>query len=130
MAEGLKPMPLDLPKLKWESFDPARFVMDYDKTTDILYVRPPKARAATSVDLDEDVWLRVDLATGEIVGFEIDDFELVFLKKHPELAAPWHEIRPKAPTEKMALVLAIFLEFLRSLASPHPQQPRLEPRAI
>jgi uncharacterized protein YuzE len=129
LAEGIRPLPLDLPELQWDSFDPTRFIMDYDKNADIMYVRLPQARPATSIDLDEEVWLRVDPVTGEIVGFEIDDFELVFLRKHPELAAPWHEVRPRQTTEKVALVLRILLEFVRSMAGPHPQQPRLQPHA-
>jgi len=129
LADGMKPLPLDLPEVKWDSYDPARFVLDYDKKADIMYVRLPEARPATTIDLNDEVWLRVDLETGEIVGFEIDDFELVFLKKHPEIAAPWHETRPKRSDEKMAFVVAVLFELLRSLIGAHPQQLQFRPHA-
>ena len=129
MAEGLKPLPLDVPEPKWDSFDPRRFVLDYDKDTDIMYVRHAQPRPGTNIDISEEVWLRIEPETGEILGFEIDDFELVFLKRHPELAALWKDVRPKATAERVAFVISVFLEFLKSLAGPHPQQPRLQPHA-
>ena len=129
MAEGrgLKPVPLDVASPKWESFDPAQFVLDYDKKTDILYARPAQPRAATSIDVDEEIWLRMDPITGEIVGFEIDDFQLVFLKKHPEIAAAWYEESTKRQArDRVTLVLTILVELLRRIAGSHPQQPRLQ----
>lgn len=123
-GRGIKPMPLDVPILKWDSFDPARFVVQYDKKADILYAHTPKPRRATSIDIDEEVWINVDLETGEIVGIQIDDFELVFLKKHPEVAAVWPGAKPRA-SDRVTFFLTIILEFLRSLVGESPQQPRL-----
>lgn len=66
--------------------------VDYDGATDVLYVtrdgRPTIARHA-----HEELWLLRDVETGEVRGFFIEDFETVFLKRHPELAAAWREYR-------------------------------------
>lgn len=125
MAEGRGvALQLDLPPLKWESLDPAKMVLDYDRKSDILHIRPPKARPATSFDIDDEVWIRIDLETGEVVGIEIDDFELVFLKKHPEVAAVWPGAKSKA-SERVRFFLEILADFLRTLVGDNPQQPAL-----
>lgn len=61
----------------------------YEKKRDILYVsvRPP--RPAISVDLNGEAWIRLVRETGEVVGFEIEDFERAFLRNHPDLAREW-----------------------------------------
>ncbi|HYM15834.1 MAG TPA: hypothetical protein VEZ14_09760 [Dehalococcoidia bacterium] len=133
MAEGetVAPMPLDLPMPKWHEFDPGRFVLDYDKSADVLYVLPAQPRPATSIDLDEEVWLRLDLTTGEVLGFEFEAFQSVFLVKHPEIAAVWRRDhgRTTPVSEGKPPLLDALLNYLRSLmgSNNHPQQPRLIP---
>jgi hypothetical protein len=52
-----------------------------------------KAPPAISHDVNGEVWLRVVRETGQIVGFEFEDFERVFLRNHPELEPEWKRIR-------------------------------------
>ncbi len=72
------------------------FGLRYQEKEDTLFIRPDKPRPAVSFDWNGEFWLRFDPKTGEIVGIEINDFESVFLKKHPELAQLWYGIRPSS----------------------------------
>jgi len=119
-----------------------KFNMLYDKDQDILFLGPDKPRPATSVDWNGELWLRVDIQTGEIVGLEIDDFEGFFLRKHPEIAKAWEEERPSATLpERLGAVgkarshkdisseplVRIITNFLMSLFRSTPCQPSLDP---
>lgn len=106
------------------------FTPVYHKDEDTFFLRPEKPRPATSVDWDGEFWLRVDPESGEVVGLEIEDFETVFLKKHPELASAWKEAKPLCH-RKMShgyvettweAFLRIILEFLQTFLKKNPQQ--------
>lgn len=74
-------------------------------------------QAATSIDRD-GVWYRVTPQTGTITGIEIEDFESVFLKKHPELQPSWKQVRKivindkaDASTKTFGNILFAFLQY-------------------
>ncbi len=106
------------------------FTSVYHEDEDTFFLRPEKPRPATSVDWDGEFWLRVDLESGEVVGFEIEDFETVFLKKHPELASAWKEAKPLCHRKRShsyeettwEAFLRIILEFLQTFIKKNPQQ--------
>ena len=86
---------LEIPKIDVTTLDNIKhFVLTYHEQEDTLFMRPNEARPATSFDCNGEFWLRVAPETGEIVGVEVNDFEAVFLKKHPELAKAWKEVKP------------------------------------
>lgn len=127
MADLAREPVADLPMPRFEEFDPGKFRMVYDKRHDTLFIRGPVPRPATSVDLDGEIWLRMDPLTGEILGFEIEDFVQVFLAKHPDIANAWREAhgrRRGAPRQEESLV-AIIINWIRQFLTVHPQQPRL-----
>lgn len=109
------------------------FIPVYDKHEDTLFCRPDKPRPATSVDWNGEIWIRVDPENGEIVGLEIDEFEAVFLKKHPELIMVWEEIKPLCRKKKAKKseepiwesFLRIILNFLIQLFRENPKQASL-----
>ena len=105
------------------------FVSVYHGDEDTFFLRPANPRPATSFDWDGDIWLRVDPASGEIVGIEIDDFESIFLKKHPEIAKAWEEVKPhclrKKSEETMESFILIIWDFLQKLFRENPQQASL-----
>jgi len=73
-------------KIDWDTVDNIlTFDVDYDEESDTLFMQSTELLPAVSVDCDEEVWFRVDPKTGEILGIEIEGFQKVFLKKHPEL---------------------------------------------
>ena len=103
----------------------------YHKNEDTLFIRPEKPAPATSVDWEGEIWVRVDMKSGKIVGFEIDDFESIFLKKHPEIAKAWEEyrclnrnrrIKPKKRNDFCESFYRILYNFLIALFNTHPQQ--------
>lgn len=109
------------------------FDLIYHEDEDVLFARPKTARPATSLDWDGEFWIRVDPETGEIVGFEIDDFEAIFLKKHPILAKAWQEAKPMCRTKRTEKYedaswesfLRIMYEFLMQFLKENPIQPTL-----
>lgn len=106
-----------------------KLLPSYDKKFDTFFVLPLKPVPAVSVDWDGEFWVRVR-SNGEIVGIEVENFERVFLVKHPEVAAIWNEFKPiclknerKMQTpEECESFLRILLNFLSGLFKTHPQQ--------
>jgi len=116
----------DLPMPRFEEFDPSKFGMVYDKRHDTLFIRSAVPRPATSVDLDGEVWMRMDPLTGEILGFEIEDFVRVFLARHPDIANAWREAHGRHHlVRQQESLVAIIINWIRQFLSVHPQQPRL-----
>jgi hypothetical protein len=79
-----------------------------------------------SLDVDDELWVRFDPDTGEIVGFEVEDFKRIFLKRNPELHqswaklepqlnASWTRIRHRRNNEKLATAAALLLEYIKRL---------------
>jgi len=48
--------------------------MYYDKKGDVLYLSVGDPRPAVSEELEDDVLLRLDLETGDVVGFTVLNF--------------------------------------------------------
>jgi uncharacterized protein YuzE len=69
------------------------FALKYDSRRDVLFLRPTPPVAATSIDCDGQLWLRVRIDTGEVAGLEIEDFKAVFLPRHPQLRSAWEGLR-------------------------------------
>ena len=61
-----------------------QFEVSYDDESDIMLMQSRVKRPAVSIDLNGEAWIRVDPQTGEIVGVEIEGFQEVFLRNHPE----------------------------------------------
>jgi len=107
-----------------------KFTLTYHDKEDTLFLHPAEPREATSIDLNGEIWLRVDVRTREILGLEIEDFEAVFLKRHPDLAHAWQEVKPwchrrKRPKEHVQSFLLILLNFLSAFVRNSPQQGQL-----
>ena len=68
------------------------YTFSFDRELDTLYWLSMPVETATSTDRD-GVWYRVNPETGKITGIEIEDFEKLFLKKHPELEPSWKQVR-------------------------------------
>lgn len=102
----------------------------YHKDEDTLFIRSGNPRPAISFDLDGEIWVRIDPDTSNIVGLEIDDFESIFLKKHPELLNVWRQVKsyclPKKTRKRNGSdwesFIRILLDFLSSLLRDSPQQ--------
>lgn len=127
---------LDIPKIDFSTLTPDRikaFRLVYHDGEDVLFLRPDTPRPATSFDLEGEMWIRVDPETGEIVGLEIEDFEAIFLRKHPEVAQAWAEVKPLShrKTKKRDTdmtwesFLLIIVNFLLAFLRDNPQQMRL-----
>ena len=83
-----------LDMLKCDEQRAAAFKLSYDGKWDVLFIREEPKRAAVSLPVGQDAWLRYDPQTLEIVGAEVEDFEKAFLVRHPNLKADWEQIKP------------------------------------
>src|SRR5437016_4677597 len=68
--------------------DPGSAAIEYDAATDTLFFRRVVA-PATSVNIDGELWLRVDPHSGEVYGLEIEAFRQDFLKRHKDIGKLW-----------------------------------------
>ena len=119
------------PKLpRTEDVDPLNVLLRFDRVSDTLHVHLfGKAQPAVSVDVGPHLYLRIDVETEEMVGFQIDHFLYRVVKDHPafleaaELAGvPADEvaaIRQALPREvrQRAAVDAVFAQ-LAALSYP------------
>ena len=72
-------------------------LLDYRRPQfDYLVVRFGQEKPAGHTSVGESVWPRYDRATGEILGMDIFDFELLLLPNHPELREGWLALRERA----------------------------------
>ena len=132
---GRTEMKLDTPKVDFSTLDKIKtFHPVYHEAEDVFFLRPDTPRPATSFDLEGEVWIRFDPETGEIVGLEIDDFEAIFLRKHPEVARAWAETKPschrKATKRGIDMTgdsfLLIIVNFLLAFVREVPRQIELD----
>lgn len=65
-----------------------RFQISYDKTGDVLYLSVGDPRAAISEEIGDDVLLRLDLDTGELVGLTVLNFSARFSDAHSAEVLP------------------------------------------
>jgi hypothetical protein len=111
------------------------FIPLYDSRRDTFFLRPQKAKPATSFDWDGEFWIRLDPVSHEIVGLEIENFESVFLKKHPEVANVWKQAKTaciKKPIKQRdedacESFIRIIIEYLLRIFRERPQQLSLSP---
>jgi len=118
------------PEINFHTLDNIKNMLPYyNQSQDIFYLTDEKPRPATSYDMDGLFWLRIDIETGEIVGLQIDNFESVFIKKHPELNKAWKQTKhlyihkqKKSRQQNNELFLLIIIDFILSLFKNNPPQ--------
>ena len=94
-----KPKVFPRPPFRWPD-ENTPGLLDYRRPQfDYLVVRFGQGRQdqpACHTPLDEDIWPRYDVVTGDILGMDIFDFELLLLPNHPELLEGWQSLRERA----------------------------------
>ena len=122
MARNLTPQPDNLPEPRFPaSLQNAQML--YDRDGDMLIIRLGSSRPATSVHIAGELWLRMDPVAGDVTGFEIEDFEAVFLKRHPTLGVIWSEIGADTQAQPSPHSDSLFIERILKLFNtlPHPR---------
>jgi hypothetical protein len=105
--------------------DLSRFRIGYDRKRDTLLVSVRNPGPAVSVDIGDGVWMRVIPTARQDVGFEIEDFERIFLRKHPDQVAAWRGARKRGAfgfrhTGKPGHFVESMLGYLMRSAASHP----------
>ena len=94
-----KPKAFPMPPFRWpEANTPA--LLDYRRPQfDYLVVRfgwERQEQPACHTSIPESIWPRYDVVTGDILGMDIFDFELLLLPNHPDLREGWLALRERA----------------------------------
>ena len=76
-----------------ESMDLSKLDIEYDRQSDVFYFRLSAVHDWVAEDFNGEFFVLRDVETGNVVGFLVEDFEKVFLRKHPELENAWREGR-------------------------------------
>ncbi len=126
VLRGMKPITPDMSTLG----NLQTYLPRHDSRRDVFFLRPSTPRPATSIDCGGQFWMRVDVNTGEIIGLEIEDFEAIFLKQHPEVGQAWRTYKRQAAGTNADRVtqsfLVILAGFLRSFLAGCSEQQTME----
>jgi uncharacterized protein YuzE len=89
-VHSLKINPLDI-----DSIDQDKLWAHYDPEADsiVIYLTGGPVRAI-SVLVGDDIYLKVNPKTGDIVGFHIEVWERKFTPAHPEVHSIWRRLQP------------------------------------
>lgn len=110
-------------------------IPSYHQQEDTFFATLEPPTPAVSYDVDGELWIRYDPKTKEIVGFEIENFESIFLKKHPEISRLWKETKPFCVRRKTRssdsdicdAFIRILVEFFTNFLNDNPQQLTFSP---
>ena len=91
-----KPKVFPMPPFQWPDANTPG-LLDYRRPQfDYLVVRFGPEGPGSHTSIPESIWPRYDRVTGEILGMDIFDFELLLLPNHPELRDGWLALRERA----------------------------------
>lgn len=80
--------------LQVDTIDQDRLWAHYDEEADSMVIYLTGAPVfAISVHVEDDIYLKVDSAAGNIVGFHVEAWAQNFLPSHPELQAVWQKLQ-------------------------------------
>jgi hypothetical protein len=107
-----------------------KLVPVYNPDEDVLFIKPKESIPAVSYDWGGEIWIRFKPESKEVIGLEIENFETVFIKKHPEVAGVWKAAKPfcnqkKTRVKKDSICQSfkkILLSILEELLKNNPQQ--------
>ncbi|MBI2934031.1 MAG: hypothetical protein HYY29_00510 [Chloroflexi bacterium] len=106
-----------------------KFCVAYHPEEDTLFLRPGKALPGTSIDWNGEIWIRVNIRTGAIVGLEIDEFQSVFLKRHPELDKAWSRFKLLSKKQQQSActgpAVLIILNFFKTVLEANRNETHL-----
>ena len=121
--------------LKSDERRTSAFKLSYDGKWDVLFIREEPKQAAVSLPVGQDAWLRYNPQTLEIVGAEVEDFEKVFLVRHPNLKADWKQIKPYVTKHRPSVgddlveqIAALIHQVLGWLGKPLDEGTQIAPR--
>ena len=106
------------PNPRFPRIKPEKLQIIYDKLGDILIVHLGPSGPASSLDVDGEYWLRMNPASREVYGIEIEGFEAGYLRRHPDIAELWMGAGGREGTElRPESRLALVKRILRSAPS-------------
>jgi hypothetical protein len=91
----MEPMePIEFRRTYVDRQDPNQVQWSYDRKLDTLFIdlEAPKGPKATYY-IEDGVNIVFDPMTNEVVGFHVDDWQLIFLRRHSNLRWSWYRYR-------------------------------------
>lgn len=84
----------EAPKMTRKTLDTLKKLsLRYNPDEDVLYLKDDGNIPAVSHDWNGEIWIRFEPVSRKIIGLEIEDFESVFVRKHPEVAKAWKTVK-------------------------------------
>jgi hypothetical protein len=102
----------------------------YDEEADSMVIYITGAPVfAISVHIEDDTYLKVNPATGDIVGFHVEAWKQNFLPSHPELQTVWQTLQPvvDSPSGWMTVLRMLALWMIFVFKSDHVLQSAPQP---
>lgn len=108
--------PITINPLVTDAIDQRNLWVHYDEVADSLVIYlTGKPERAVSMELDSDAYLKINPATGDIVGFHIEAWQQGFLPAHADLQEAWRKLKPITATpdwDYLLRMVALWLIFL------------------
>lgn len=86
---------LTINPLNVDVLDQNKLWVHYDPEADsiVIYITGAPMRAV-SVHMGNDIYLKVDPRSGDVVGFHIEAWARNFVPEHPEVQSVWNKMQP------------------------------------
>ncbi len=96
-AQWRKHNPMRINPFSVDTVDQNQLWVHYDDEADslVIYITGQPI-FALSVEVEPDIYLKVDPATGDIVGFHVEKWERGFLPTHPDLQTVWQTVEKRS----------------------------------
>jgi uncharacterized protein YuzE len=124
------PSKIQVNPMSVDTIDQDKLWVHYDDEADSMVIYITGAPVfAISVHVDDDTYIKVNPATGDIVGFHVERWEQNFLPSHPELQAVWQKLQPvvDATPDWVMLLRMVALWIIFVFKSDHFLPPLLQP---
>ncbi|MEZ4864596.1 MAG: DUF2283 domain-containing protein [Caldilineaceae bacterium] len=100
-----------------DTIDQEKLWVHYDDEADSMVIYITGAPVfAVSVPVEDDTYLKVNPATGDIVGLHVEAWEQHFLPTHPQFQAAWQKLQSIADAtpdwNTLLRMVALWLIFL------------------
>lgn len=114
-------MKVDLDSFVSLKVDPDLLWVNYDEVTDsiIMYITGEPTRSV-AVALGDNIYAMVDPKTSQVVGFQFEAWEKVFIPAFKQATQTWNEVKPNLTSGWSYNLQTLVLWFVAMLQS-HPK---------
>ncbi|RLF31626.1 MAG: hypothetical protein DRN08_07660 [Thermoplasmata archaeon] len=129
------PTLIEIPTLDYTAIqkaNPGEYGMDYDRDLDTLFIyRGAKPNLAACHYLEDGVYALYDPTTLQVFGFQIEEFERLFIVRYAAIGDAWRRSplfwRTRTRKEVIQALLTTITNFLPPQGTNKPMRPHFLP---